>query len=292
MKKAFGLSLLLVGASYCLFFIATWRLSDGFRIKKIQSDLTFNPKWEVKTPPLHSIQKILSQNFYYIGKGSQCYVFESEDKDFVLKFFRQTRYHLPKLAKRITEPTFLTDIQNTKLLAKQQKLDKLFSSCKIAFEQLQEESGLIYLHLNKTDNLHLSLTLFDTLKRPFTISLDQYEFVIQQRGIHLYPYLSHLIKKKKKEQTKAALSDLASLLACRLRKGIYDHDSVIHKNSGFRASKPLFLDIGSFSQGMPPKTLYPILKTEMSKLRDWLAKEDLELAYHLDCILNGYNCTE
>ena len=228
-------------------------------------------------PPPEEIGSLLDQNFYYMGKGSQCFVFESEDKQSVLKFFRLNRYRVPKITQLLSFPAFLHSIQQEKQERKQYKLDALFHSCKIAFEELHEESGLLYLHLNKTSHINKKITLYDRLKRTYTINSDEYAFLIQKRGEQDYPYLTHLLEKGKKKEAQEALSHLASILSNRLRKGIADHDPVIQKNSGFRGNKALFLDVGEFAHepcADPKQELWHMTE----ELRSWLNLHDADLA--------------
>jgi hypothetical protein len=278
MRKSL-LFLLLALMGYSFFELAVRHLADGFSLDQIRSHLPYSIKWEVTSPPYSTLQDILSQNFYYLGKGSQCYVFESEDKDVVLKFFRHSRYRLPAFACWILEPPFLAKIVHAKAKAKKEKLDALFNSCKLAYQQLPAESGLLYLHLNKTAYLRKEVTLYDKLKRPFSIFIDDYEFIIQKRGEQIFPHLSQLLDRGKTEEAKAALADLATILCNRLKKGIVDLDPVIQKNSGFRGHKAFFLDVGGFTY-MSPKA--EDLQKTTRQLRAWLQHKDPELAAYFD----------
>jgi hypothetical protein len=286
MKK--GLFLLCVaGIAYFLYSSAIWYLTDGFSLGKIRSNLKFSSKWEVVNPAREAIVPLLSQNFYYLGRGSQMYVFESEDKQLILKFFRHNRYRLASITHSITSPIFLADMQSQKRKAKQAKLNALFQSCKIGYEELHEESGLLYLHLNKTRNLKTSITLYDKLKRAYTIPIDDYEFILQKHGEHIYPYLTRLIDQGKTKEAEAALTDLIFLLTSRLNKGIIDHDAVIHKNSGFLANKALFLDVGEFSKA-ECKDLKEELWHTTRDLRSWLQEKDPALALTFEKIIIIY----
>src|SRR5258706_12163985 len=66
-----------------------------------------------------NIDKILTEPFSFLGSGGQCYAFVSKDEKYVLKFFKQKANPCP-----------------------------LFNSCKIAYETLKEETGMLALHLN------------------------------------------------------------------------------------------------------------------------------------------------
>ncbi len=280
------LGALLLFAGYALFSAALLRLTDGFCLSHIQSDLSYSPHWETACHNEKAIQALLKQNFYYIGKGSQCYVFESEDHDVVLKFFRFPRYRLHTLAQHITAPAFVAEIQNKRLAMKQHKLNTLFASCKLAHQELREETQLIYLHLNKTHRLNQTVVLYDKLKRPFPILIDEYEFIIQKKGEQIFPYLTHLLEQGKRQEAKEALAHLAALLKTRLQKDIADNDAMIHKNLGFRNQKAFFLDIGGFERG---SSIHPerILWQTTQRLRTWLNTHDPELSTYFEQTLRN-----
>jgi hypothetical protein len=280
--------LLIAGCLFALFVFSVWYLNDGFSLAKIQSDRTFSMEWEVRKAPLEAIHALLDQPFFYIGKGSQCYVFESEDKQLVLKFFRQDRYRLSKITEYFTCPAFLKDIQQQKKIVKEKKREALFRSCKIAYEDMQEETGLIYLHLNKSYDLKKSVVLHDKLKRSYPIRIDDYEFILQKHGEHIFPYLARLLEQGKKKAAQEALESLVALLSSRLQKGIIDHDPVIHKNSGFRNNQALFLDIGEFEKQTCDNPQEEILEATQ-QLRLWLQEKDQELASYLQGLLSRTN---
>jgi hypothetical protein len=264
-----------------LFFYAYWHLNEGFSLSKIQGEKTFSARWEVEEPPLEEIRKLLDQHFYYLDRGSQCYVFESEDKQLVLKFFRHSRYRLPKLTQLFTFPAFLHEILQKKREAKEQKLDSLYQSCKIAFEELHEESGILFLHLNPTKHLCKQVILHDKLKRVHRLNIDDYAFVIQKYGEQVYPYLTRLLERAKKKEAKEALESLVAILSSRLEKGITDHDAVIPKNAGFLRNQAFFLDIGEFEKKSCENPYLEIQKAT-DGLRRWLNEQDPELVSYLD----------
>ncbi len=273
---------------YFLFLAGIGNLVDGFDVGKISSDLECSPSREVVSPPHSQIRKILSQNFYYLGKGSQCYVFESEDGQYVLKFFRYPRYRFPWFAKHLSLPPFLSAIQNEHLKTKKKKLNALLKSCKLAYLELREESGLIFIHLNKSTYLDQRIFLYDSLKRVNSVNIDNYEFLIQKKTELLYPYLARLIREGKETEAKEALSDLVTIIIHRFQKGIADNDAVIHKNSGFRNGKAQYLDVGQFIKDpkMKNRSVYQVEAKKITKtLRLWLEENDPKLAQFFEEIL-------
>lgn len=269
----------------CLIFfgVGLWRLSDGFSAAKMSAPLPFDPRWEVESPSSFQIRLLLSQPFTYIGKGSQCYVFESADKQYVLKFFRLSRYRLPAFQESLTLPPFLAAIQNKRIEEKRLKQEKHFASCTLAYRELKEECGLIYLHLNRTTYLAQNVTLYDNLKRSLSIPIDNYAFLIQKRGEQVYPYLGRLLKEGKTDEVKKALLSLAVLIDKRVEKGIADSDAEIHKNAGFLHGKAYFLDVGQFSKEVETRDREKVMR----KLLLWLESKDSRLAADARIILSS-----
>jgi hypothetical protein len=219
--------------------------TDGFAIEKISSSLTYHPEWaaESKETPAH-IASILSQPFTYLGKGAQSYVFESEDKKYVLKFFRHSHMR-PPLWTSLGLPL---PRRQKKIDTSWSKLNKDFRSYKIAFEELKEETGLIYLHLNKTDHLKQKVSILDKLGIRHELEIDEMEFLLQRKATLLYPQLKKWIDERDINQAKTGLSSLIELLALRFEKGIYDKDPDLNTNFGFCRNRAIQIDVGRFKK--------------------------------------------
>lgn len=221
-------------------------LSDGFRLSKIAAAL---PASDHALPV--TVRDQLSQKFFYLGKGSQFYVFESEDGQCVLKFFRMNRYRPFHFPSQWPLPSFLKTIQQIRLNEKERKLRKLFQSCQLAEEKLKEESGLMYLHLEETRSLKTEAILHDRLGRPFAVEMDIYPFLLQKKAEPALPYLARLIDEGKEKDAESAMNNLFALLVRRCQIGIQDGDPEIYKNAGFlKDGKALFIDIGQFEENL------------------------------------------
>src|SRR5579871_916778 len=73
------------------------------------SSPTFSPAQEWEFPPLNpkeqkEIERILSQKFTYLARGSQAFAFISEDGRYVLKMFKQHKWHSKNLLGYIPLP--------------------------------------------------------------------------------------------------------------------------------------------------------------------------------------------
>lgn len=268
------LLLLAVGIAVALFCCGLWRLSDGFSVKKMGGCLPFDPRFKIENLPTCQIETILSQPFYYSGKGSQCFVFESYDRQYVLKFFRLSRYRLPSFLESLHLPSFLNAIQNQRQSEKRLKREALFASCKLAFDELREECGLIYMQLNPANKLNQKVSIYDNLRRKSVIEIDRYPFIIQRKGEQMYSYIGRLINEGKQEEVQKALMTLSTLLDRRKERGILDHDAEIHKNTGFYQGKAFFIDIGQFQRGEAREDREQVVQ----KLLLWMDSKEPSLA--------------
>lgn len=261
------------------FALSNWQ-KEGFTLQKIRSTHDFNPGWEVSAS---FPKEIFNQPFDYLGKGAQTYVFASRDGKYVIKFFR----YLNKYATPLELLPF-TRVQKT-VAKRKRKLLKDFSSYKIAFEHLKEETGLIFLHLNRSNNLKTSITLYDKMRAQYKLSLDEMGFILQKKGADFYSTLTHWIDENKKKEAKESLSALVHLIEKRCSLGISDKDPDLGTNFGFLENQPIQLDIGRFKIDETKKTPQAIkedLERILHPLQIWLDEKAPELAAHLKNEIN------
>ncbi len=245
--------------------------------------LTYHSEWETD-PPTSPLKPILSQPFYYLGKGSQCYAFVSADDRYILKFFRQNRYRIP-FTENPPYPSFLKEIHLKRYVGKIEKKKRLFESCLLADTYLKEETGLIYLHLNPSSHLKQKITLQDKLQRTYCIDLDHYQFLIQEKGDLSLHHLSQLIETGNKEGAKKAIDSLCSLLKKRYLKGIGDEDPGMNKNMGFHQGEARFFDVGAFYPNQELKksnVAHLDAEKTSAKTRQWIKEKDPELAAYFE----------
>ena len=260
--------------------------THGFRIHKIQSTLPHNPEWDIAFPTneLENIQAILSQPFCFLDSGGESYVFLSQDKKYILKFFKL--HHMRPYS---WEDSFLpkkirTHYQNLR----KKRLSTLFSSCKLAYDRFQEDAGLLYIHLNKTDFLKVKLKLFDPIGVLHLLDLDHMEFALQKRATLAYPSLVALSEANEFEAAQKRLSSLLDLILARCQAGLADHDAR-SRNFGFVGEKAIELDLGSFSIDESLKTSAAAKRVflhETVKLRCFVKKYAPELAGFLEENIN------
>lgn len=262
-----------------LFFVAFFAVAKfckkqtgGFTISRISSHLSYDPRWDVAHTPDEEafLRKITNQPYYFLGKGAQSFVFCSQDEKYVIKFFRHNHMSVP-LWQRWSASS---------ASKRHSKLSKDFSSYKIAYEMLKEETALLYLHLNKTTHLQCSLDLVDKLGIHHPIPLDQYEFLVQKKADLVYPALDTMMKGGRTDDAKVALSGLVHFLAYRSQQGIFDKDPDLNSNFGFIGTKTIQIDIGRFKFRPPQKDKNEIVRIT-DNLHQWLMMWYPELDTHL-----------
>jgi hypothetical protein len=263
-----------------LYFVQKFCLeqTDGFTIAKISSNLPFEKKWE--TDPLSEAEhremlQILDQKFTYLASGGQCYAFVSADGQSVLKFFK----HHMRL------PCGWRPESAKKLQKKKNKLERDFNSYKLAFEELREETGLLYIHLNKTDHLKQTVTIVDKLGIEHRLDLDRTEFVLQKRADLVYPHLQDLMQKGDTAGAKQVVDALLEVITARCQKGIFDEDARIHRNFGLIADKAVIIDVGRFkkdSTRTQPDVYHKDLETITKRLKTWLDEDYPLLSLYLE----------
>lgn len=256
-------------------------------MSNIEADIPFDAQWEMR--PLsgnekEEIGKALDQPYHYLGKGCQAYVFASADGKYVVKFFKYQRFR-PQVW--IDLFTFIPDVekyQQAKTVEKKEKLDKVFTSWKIAFDKLKDETGVLYVHLNKTDDWHQSLAIRDKLGMSHQVILDQTEFVLQHRATMLCPAINELMAQGKTDQAEKLIDRLLTMLFLEYERGYADNDHALMQNTGVLNGYPIHIDIGQFIHNdsvKAPKIYRQELYDKTYDFHRWLKKNHPDLADHL-----------
>lgn len=273
MKKSFFIACVLLVVFLGVLFVARFcaRETGGFELVRIASCSA-----EVKSSLLSPKEKeelgiVLSQPFSYLGAGGQAFAFVSKDGKYVLKFFNH-RFPYPGLVRKIFDK---------RMAYAREKLNRDFASYRLAFSELKEESALLFLHLDRTDDLHKKVALIDKLGISHEVDLDAVEFLVQKKGTLLTTYL----EEANEEEAKAALTSVVKIFISRCKKGIFDEDPRLHKNVGLLGKDPLFIDAGRFKKDerRKEKEVYKQdLQAATSRLKKWLAERHPTLAAHLE----------
>lgn len=248
-------------------------LTDGFTIGNMTADFPYHSEWE--THPLSPVEQqrldeALNQSYTYLGKGCQAYVFESKDGKYVVKFFKYQRFRLKPWEEYIP---FYEDYRKRKLKHKQEKLERFLLSWVVAYNDLKEETGLVFVHLNKTTTLNHRLSIQDKLGLHNELDLDQLQFCIQRKAEMLATALLRLKAENKLEDAKQLAAKTLNLLINDYKRGFVDNDPALMQNTGVVDGNPIHVDIGQLvhdEQAKNPDYYKPLYDAKAAELHRWL----------------------
>ncbi|MBI2811269.1 MAG: hypothetical protein HYX67_10635 [Candidatus Melainabacteria bacterium] len=259
--------------------------SNHFSLDKVTSFHNYSSEWEV--PPLSAeerkdLDQILNQRFSYYSKGSQAYVFISEDKNYILKFFKQQKLRPKSWLAYI--PISFNPYYREHLL-KQKKSRETFLACKTAFTELKKESGLIYAHLNSANDLNKRVVIFDKNGNRHVVDIDKTSFYVQKRAQLIYSRISELMHNEDTEGAKQIISSVFRLIDYLGRKGVVDNDPILRKNFGLIDDVAVQIDVGKLR-------IDPVRQTNLAYKEDvvsitysfkiWLEKNYPDLSEHFE----------
>ncbi len=287
MKKVYLLIALLL-AGYAAYFYAREqdKKTDGFYVERIASIFPDDPRWDI-TPAQDQIEtanKALDQPYSYLAHGFQCYAFVSHDDKYVLKFIRQQRLQPPLLYQWFPNILFFKSMKEEKALLGKKRANYLFRSLKVAFVDVPEETGLLLVHLNKTQNLYPTVTIYDKAGTKFEVALDSHEFVLQKKALPIKPTITKLMEEGNIDAANQRIDQIFDLLFACAKKGIADMDNqLIRKNNlGFLPDSCIYVDTGKITrkESMKTKERFTLDLKRLEPLYDWLLEHYPELASH------------
>lgn len=189
---------------------------------------------------------ILNQPFHYCGAGKQMTAFESADERYVIKFFnprpllREKWFHSFKKMAHFNSSRWISNAY----FKRKQRLLKLFDRYQMAYDDLRDESGLVYVHLNQSTYLGKTLTLIDQKGAEHTLSIVQYPFVLQKKAKLVNAEFNALMQAGDSERLKERVEQLYALFRSRATKGFTDRIQTLHNNYGFVGDRAIQIDLG------------------------------------------------
>lgn len=265
-----------------------FRFTAGFTLGNITSELPYDPRWqthELSPDEKSHIAKVLDQEYNYLGKGCQSYVFGSRDGNYVIKFFKYQRFRPQEWVNLFSFIPPIEEYQNKKNVARKLKLDKVFRSWKIAFENLQDETGVIYVHLNKSNDWQKTLTIHDKLGLTHQLNIDHMEFMVQRKAKMLTTEIDQLMVKGAVNDAESLIDKLFSMLLSEYMRGYADNDHALMQNTGVIDGKPIHIDAGQFIYNATvkdPRVFTVEIYNKMYKFNQWLRKRYSQLSSHVE----------
>jgi hypothetical protein len=183
---------------------------------------------------------ILSQEFSYLSRGSQAFVFSSHDRRYVLKLF------LFDSPQHVLSHRFYSKNDPSLLQKTEEKAIKTLEAARTAYQYLPEETGLLYLHLDPSEGMLPSIRIKGPAWRRGSLSLDRYRFVLQKRARPLQDVLWESCRGRNRAEFCHRIDSLAALLDRRIQCGIYNSDPTLFDNFGFVENHAVEIDFGNY----------------------------------------------
>jgi len=250
-----------------LLFIAVERFchrqTAGFAVNWTSSDLILDSQIcaSLSDEDRTQLSAILNQKFRFLGSGGTFYAFVSEDDQYVVKFFKHHHLKWDKTKK-----------------------ERIVRSIKVAYESFKNETGLLYVHLQKVPIFHSSLTITDKIGIKHQIDLSKTEFLVQKKATMIHQTLDNLMQRGEIDAAKQTLNKLITFCRSLMRqlneKGYFDHDPNILTNYGVLDGQIIKIDVGPFYSMDNPKAKKQIDKLNMhlQKFQLFLNEDYPELA--------------
>lgn len=264
--------------------------TDGFRTDLITKYDKIEPQWNLlQKVDILKIKNILNQDFVYLTRGRECFIFESQDKNYVIKFFDSSRYYTKYFFPSIKLPKFLDAYRQKHYNRRKNKLNFNMSSAKLAYDNLKDDAVLEYVHLNKTNYLPKKFKLINKCGKAVYIDLDNIIFIVQKKcDIFYKKYESSNDNNYKKKLILAFLE----MTHNRTKKLVIDDDiGKKRRNWGLYQGKAVTIDIGRWYFDEKLATLEGY-KKEMLKatkiLRKYIKENEPEKLEFIEKKLNKY----
>lgn len=264
-----------------------YKQTRGFSVPNILCARELLVTTSLSTPnseDVQEVQRILKQPFRYLNKGVQSFAFISEDGQYVLKFFGHRKFRLPAIITLLPLPPPLNAIRDAKILKKNQKKIKDYTSYSLAASELKEETGVIFAHLDNRYPLNSNIEITDPLGITHILNADEVNFILQKRAEMFFPSLEKWLRAGDRDSIQHALHSLVLLIKSRCVKNIFDKDPDLNTNFGFVGTQAIQIDIGRFRKMEKPYEEDEVRDTIIhvtDNLHQWLESKDPDLAEYL-----------
>ncbi|CRX37728.1 hypothetical protein [Estrella lausannensis] len=222
------------------------RVTDDFRLSSITHEMPHKKEWEISLNDSQKkeLETIFNQRFTYLGKGAQAYAFVSQDGKYVLKFFKFKHLRPNFLLLSVPAIGPLAEWKRERILRKEEKLNSVFGAYRLAWRVHRQEAGLLFIHLNRTDDLKKAVEIEDKIGLKWTVNLDDVTFVVQRRVETSRKIIYGLLKEGRVAEAKDKIHKIFDLYVAEYQKGLFDHDHGVMHNTGFVGEEPIHLDVG------------------------------------------------
>ena len=261
------------------------RPSRLFNAKLIESHSSPRKEWNVKTSPEQErfFYVVSQQTLRWLGRGMQAVVFETQDEKYVVKFFQLGKLH--EEADQSAIKRLLSKESSEKRQERVIHREEIFSSSKMCFENLQEETGIVYVHLNRTKDRIRTIRLVDKNGQSHRIRGDETSFLVQKKGRYLIPTITAHMENGQVDQAKDRIDQVFALLLSMAKKGYADGDDCLIRNNniGLTEDRAIYIDTGHLFHAQKldvAERMKYEFQVRLDPLEKWLHVAYPELAAH------------
>ena len=237
-----GISILAVVLSERLYHF----LTDGFSLHRIShstpSPSPFNETILFDPTMRKEIDEALLQDFHYLDSGSQCFVFVSQDSNYVLKFFKHHRWRLSSLEQLWLSLPLCKEIKEKKLNKKYNSHVDTYKSYCTSFEKFRKKTGLLLIHLSTGGKEFPVVTIQDRIYRRHRIPLNNFTFLLQRRATPMTQYIAQCGRDT--EKIRRLIVEYINLIEERAILGYLNKDPSFARNFGVSNDSLVEIDIG------------------------------------------------
>jgi hypothetical protein len=189
---------------------------------------------------------VLQQRFSYLGCGTQVTAYESADHRYVIKFFnprntiKESWFHKTSRLCKMSSLKWMVKTYG----GKKERLRQFFERYRLAFQDLRDEAGLVYVHLDQSTALSQKLEVVDKEGRTHQVDLNVCPFVLQKKVELTLTHLDKLLEKEDIEGAQEGVRQIYALFLSRAQKGYTDKLQILDKNYGFAEGRAVQLDVG------------------------------------------------
>jgi hypothetical protein len=252
MKKKKKLSHLTVVTMVALpLALGIWFFSSAssFNVDEIYPGRDFSFQ-KVKTDSTEDIENtcfIVNQNFRLFKEDIDAYLFLSEDGKYVLKFFKMRKF-TPKYWLNYIPIPWLDKKRLSKVVDRERARHESLGKLKAVFEKFRSQTGLVFLHLFKTDYLKTKVTLIDQNGKKKRVSLDDVPFILRRRAIPIKEFIENSIAKGEQRSAIASLCSILDFVKRGCKLGFSGYSDQIERDYGFLDGRLIYLGLSHLSR--------------------------------------------
>lgn len=214
--------------------------------------------------------QIIDQPFTYLAKGTQFFVFESADKNYVIKFLRPKLLQPKSWVYLLHFPKFLDLYRKEEILHRKQKCQKTLRACFIAFEKIGDRLGLLGMYLKNQSNKRLNVK--SKQGHRFSIDLGNTCYIIQKKADMFLDSALLSAKQNSQEEVEKIIDLFLQGITYRCKHQISNTDPNVFSNFALLEGHVVEVDFGDFFDNeilLPPPLFTHEINRYAKSFKKW-----------------------